>query len=144
MKVQRVANGGCGKLVGDRIPFQGNNIFALWVHADGSPTLRYAVFSYGDHFPMYVWEGMADGSMGAWFRNTDRWGRTTSKHQGQAYPHRVNVENMTPMDTDSMITIVEYGIAGLAAGKHGTSWGRTGVKDFDLKRVDCELYEEVV
>lgn len=114
MSKLRIANGGCGAQVGRRVPFTANNIFAIVVA--GEHTDRYIVYSYGEHFPMYIWEGMRDGTMGAWFRNTDKWGVTTSKHQGQAHPHGVDYRDMTPMNTDSMIKIAEHGIAGLAVG----------------------------
>lgn len=119
MSKLRIANSGCGAQVGRRMPFTANNIFAVVVAGDeseGQFTDRYIVYSYGEHFPMYIWEGMRDGSMGTWYRNTDKWGVTTSKHQSQAYPHGVQPDSMVPMDTRRMICITMHGTVGLAVG----------------------------
>lgn len=42
----------------------------------------YVVYSYGYHFPMYVY----DREHGKWVGNKDKYSRTTSKHQSQARP----------------------------------------------------------
>lgn len=43
----------------------------------------YAVYSYGEHFPMYV----CDRNTGEWYANREKVSRTTSKHQGKAHPY---------------------------------------------------------
>lgn len=42
----------------------------------------YTVFSYGYHFPMYVYDPKTD----MWFGNSDKYSRTTSHHQSCARP----------------------------------------------------------
>ena len=42
----------------------------------------YAVFSYGDHFPMFVYDNIAS----QWFGNHDKYSRTTARHQQLARP----------------------------------------------------------
>ena len=61
----------------------------------------YVVYSYGDHFPMWVY----DGHINQWFGNQDRWSRTTSKQQSQTRP---DVE-MTMWSTDTLRRIVNLG-----------------------------------
>lgn len=61
----------------------------------------YVVYSYGDHFPMWVY----DGHINQWFGNEDRWSRTTSKQQSQTRP---DVE-MTMWSTDTLRRIVNLG-----------------------------------
>lgn len=49
----------------------------LWSEQRGD---IYVVFSYGYHWPLYInWKGV-------WFRNSDKYGLTTSKHSSQANP----------------------------------------------------------
>ena len=41
-------------------------------------------YSYGEHFPLFLWEG--DFTGGAWAINTDKYSVTTSRHFSQAHP----------------------------------------------------------
>ena len=66
----------------------------------------YVVYSYGDHYPMFIHEH------GVWYENTDHYSRTTSRHNSQCHPH---VDTM-PMGTERMKAIARYGIAGVAVG----------------------------
>jgi hypothetical protein len=99
-------------LVQQRQAFTANNIFAEYIthNADGNPVdpCRYVVYSYGKHFPMYIFEG------GAWYANCDKYSPTTSKHMTQARPVSGQSTAM-PMTTNQMKQLVRYGIAGLAA-----------------------------
>jgi len=106
MKAVKTSNIKCRTHVQSRQPFTANNLFA--VHLDGDKALnlteRYVVYSYGTHFPLYIFQD------GVWFENQDRYSVTTSKHRSQAHPHTATV----PMTTGAMIRIVEDGVAGLA------------------------------
>lgn len=53
----------------------------------------YVVFSYGYHFPMYVY----DYRLGVWFANADKYSVTTSKHQNMCCPshHTIKVDTHT-------------------------------------------------
>lgn len=108
----RIANKDCRTHVQHRQAFTANNIFAEYIthnaNGDQLDTCRYVVYSYGKHFPMYIYEG------GVWYANCDKYSPTTSKHQTQANPC-LGQTIPTPMDTKQMLTIVRYGIAGLAA-----------------------------
>ena len=106
MKAVKTSNIKCRTHVQSRQPFNGNNLFAvrLLAQPDLNLTDRYVVYSYGSHFPMFVWQD------GVWFENQDRYSMTTSKHRSQAHPHTATV----PMTTGAMRRIVEDGVAGLA------------------------------
>jgi hypothetical protein len=56
-----------------------NNNKTVWSEAQGP---LYIVYSYGDHFPIYVY----DHAAGMWFGNDDKYSPTTSRHQTYARP----------------------------------------------------------
>lgn len=64
----------------------------------------YVVYSYGTHFPMYVYDYTTE----QWFGNSDRYSRTTSKHQSTCRPP--DVAEWYP--THTMQQIAMFGIAG--------------------------------
>ena len=112
----KTSNKACRSQVQQRNAFTASNIFAEYVtrNADGSTphTCRYVVYSYGKHFPMYIYEG------GAWYANIDKYSPSTSRHQSQANPcvgQATHTAPPIPMTTPQMQVIVRYGIAGLAA-----------------------------
>lgn len=56
------------------------SLYAKWeTAADG--TRMYVVYSYGDHWPLFVCHD------GVWYENSDRYSVTTSKHRSQSHPH---------------------------------------------------------
>ena len=69
----------CRQYVDRRVPFHTTNkqLFGYWC-ASGV----YAVFSYGQHWPLFVYEPKTT----SWFANEDKYGTTTSKHYGKAHP----------------------------------------------------------
>ncbi len=71
----RIANKNAHFYVDEKMEFQGNNIFACWL--DG----MYIVYSYGIHFPIYVFKE------GEWYGNEEKYSVTTSKHQSQTRPN---------------------------------------------------------
>jgi hypothetical protein len=42
----------------------------------------YTVYSYGEHYPMYVYDRTVD----RWYGNADKYSRTTSKHMNKLRP----------------------------------------------------------
>lgn len=66
---------------------------------------RYVVYSYGEHFPMYVF----DHQMQSWYGNEDKYSRTTSKHQSQACPFDIR----DWFDTHQMQILARLGFMGL-------------------------------
>jgi hypothetical protein len=82
----KIANRDARKFVQRQHPFQGNNIFAEFGtvnHPTGEngPEMWYAVYSYGAHWPLFVYAN------DTWFENENRYGTTTSKHRTQCHPH---------------------------------------------------------
>lgn len=104
MSTPRVANSKARSYVQRRVEFRGSNTFAREVCTEHS--VVYAVFSYGEHFPMFVAETTADNQT-HWYANTDKYSRTTSKQFGQLHPH---VGSMVPMDTDRMKHLARGGL----------------------------------
>jgi len=60
----QVANSKCRSYVAARLPFKGSNLFGEYIND------QYVVYSYGAHFPAYVY------SEGMWFENEDKFPST--------------------------------------------------------------------
>lgn len=100
--MKRVSNKGCGALVAKRIPFQGSNLFATNV-IDTDQLTVYVVYSYGHHFPMYIYDSDVD----QWFANKDKYSSSTTRQQSHAYPHGVTAVHY--LDTNDMRTLTYMG-----------------------------------
>lgn len=85
----KIANKDARKFVQQQHPFEGSNLYATFrtkkgKDAEGNDTHTgswYAVYSYGDHWPLFVYAN------DTWFENEDKYGMTTSKHRTQTHPH---------------------------------------------------------
>lgn len=73
--MKRISNKNARKSVQIRTEFKGNNTYGMW-HSDN----KYVVYSYGSHFPLFVWYH------GVWYENSDKYSTTTSKHRTQLHP----------------------------------------------------------
>lgn len=73
-EAQRVANIRASEYTTRKEEFRGNNTFGEW---KGD---TYVVYSYGYHFPMYVYKN------GQWYENSDKYSISTSKQQSQLRP----------------------------------------------------------
>lgn len=96
--VKRVANRDVRREVQNLNEFEGSSMYARWKYNRDNGAGVYVVYSYGEHFPMYVYDMQTD----IWIANTDKYSRTTSKHQSQAHPSRIDKE----MDTDELRKLV--------------------------------------
>lgn len=109
--MKQIANADARPYVERREPFKGSN---LWSESrmtfDQDPTRVYVVYSYGQHFPMWVY----DESTYQWFGNYDKYSRTTSKHKGQTHPLGVDIKWY---DTQTMIQLSIYGYRGIASNR---------------------------
>lgn len=76
--MNKIANKDAHKYVATCQEFKGNNTFG--VYENGS--MHYVVYSYGKHFPMYVYDDLIN----QWFGNYDKYSQTTSKHMSQCRP----------------------------------------------------------
>ena len=91
----RIANCKARPLVSERRNFRGNNTYGRTL-ADGS----YAVFSYGEHWPLYVYWRLGH----TWYSNAGRYSRSTSKHASQLRPYAYTT---APLPTEVLIALVE-------------------------------------
>lgn len=99
--MNRPNNKDVGHYVKGRLEFQAHNMNGKWV----SPNKRewlYVVYSYGEHFPMYVYSQ----DSGDWFENGNRYSNTTTRHKSQARP----TSNTIKVDTDTIREIVAFGV----------------------------------
>ncbi len=104
--MDKVANSKCRDHVVARLPFKGSNLWGEWVKPLAHDKQQYVVYSYGQHFPAYVYaEGM-------WFENEDKpcsyrmvYSPTTSKHMSQARP----TDKTILLSTRAMIALVAEG-----------------------------------
>lgn len=78
---------------------------------DISSELGYVVYSYSSHFPIYFYSMEAE----CWFGTTDKYSKTTSRHQSLARP--AAREDITWLGVDSLKYIVTHGYAAYAANR---------------------------
>lgn len=82
------------RLVENRIDFEGNSVEALYRNG------MYTVYSYGYHFPMYIYDEDVE-----WLGNESKWGTTTSRHQSKCRPNNVRVW----LNTEQMQEVLRHG-----------------------------------
>ena len=70
------SNKDADKYTTNREPFKGSNTWGEWIRD------VYAVYSYGYHFPIYVY----DEQLGLWFGNKDKYSQSTAKQISQSRP----------------------------------------------------------
>ena len=75
--------------------FEGNSVFSRITDN------LYVVYSYGYHFPMYVY----DYAIGKWIGNSDKYSTTTSRHQSKCNPNDVEFW----LDTDELKHMIGKG-----------------------------------
>lgn len=101
----RVSNKDVPHLVGMRVPFQthqGSVRATLF-----ASTNNYAVFSYGDHWPLAVYEDMTS----TWYVNMDKYSQTTTRHASLV--RRGVGPDAVPLCVEDMLTVVKHGSVGL-------------------------------
>lgn len=69
----RIANTKAKDVIRKRLPFKGTNFFG-----ESYPN-GYVVYSYGYHFPLFVYVNKAC----QWYGNSEKYSSTTSKHKTQ-------------------------------------------------------------
>ena len=67
----------CRQYVTARQAFHNSNRQLYGRHERG----LYVVYSYGEHWPLFIYDGAQ------WLENSDRTSLTTSKHRTQTHPH---------------------------------------------------------
>ena len=108
-----VTNKQAKELVARRVQFKGLNIFAEMQPPIGD-TMRYVVYSYGYHFPMYIAEWQAgDRENATWYENADKFSQSTSRQQSLLRPTTDTIK----LRTDDMKSVVLGGIVRLIENK---------------------------
>jgi hypothetical protein len=100
----RVSNSKARQYVEKLEEFQGSNMFGKWLDVGNGRTetnLLYVVYSYGSHFPIYVW----DSTEKKWIGNKDKYSRSTTRHQSQGRPSSVGIW----YDTDELKEVIWHG-----------------------------------
>ena len=110
MKAERIANKSARAMVQLRRPFEGSNLFAREAYPQHGMSKLYVVYSYGEHFPIYVAE-TDEGNNTTWYENAERYSQSTSRHQSQCHPF----ENTIKLTAGAMRRCAVEGIAGVAA-----------------------------
>lgn len=127
LKRPRISNSEIRNFVQNKRPFTNNkdSVYGDWKDAvdysevdvsyRGSPppqktyetviTQIYVVYSYGTHFPMYIYLPHQD----QWFGNSDKYSRTTSSHQSQANPLPPADRPIVWMGSKLMIRLADCG-----------------------------------
>lgn len=97
----------CVELARKKEPFQFNNVFAIAKLNDLEYPPTYTIYSYGGHFPMYVY----DYGICQWIGNNDKSSSTTGRHKSKFKPHSV----AQWVSTETLQTIAAYGLVGACA-----------------------------
>jgi len=100
----RVSNNKAIDMVDSLEEFQGSNTMGKWLDVGNGRTetnLLYVVYSYGSHFPMYVW----DSTEKKWLGNKDKYSRSTTRHQSQLRPSEVSIW----YNTDELKEVIYHG-----------------------------------
>lgn len=108
MSTPRIANKAAREYVRRRAPFRGSNMYAE--ERVLGESVIYTVYSYGEHFPMYIAETTADNHT-HWYANQEKFSQSTTRHQSQARPSYDT--QIIPMDTDDMKILARGGLMAL-------------------------------
>ncbi len=100
----KTANYNCRSYVEKCQPFVASNMWGEWSNG------RYMVFSYGTHWPLFIYEQVTD----TWYANRDKYSPTTGRHYSQANPSTYNPQiKLVPLSTHDMKAVVRGGSVGL-------------------------------
>ena len=119
---KKIANKDARQYVQRLEEFDGSNMYGkqrALITADDTVSW-YVVYSYGEHYPMFVYIN------GHWFENEDRYvlgdsfSRTTPRHKSLCHPHTETF----PLSTRWMQVLAEQGYVALAKMRvtEGVTW----------------------
>lgn len=112
--LDRVPNRGSNKYVSDLKEFRGSNMYSL--HLEGKAKHTYVVYSYGAHWPMWVYDYVTR----EWYGMLSKASPTTSKQQTQSHPDVPN-ERIHWFDKHMMVEIATHGYNGAIANRLGVA-----------------------
>jgi hypothetical protein len=103
--MKRVANNKAYEYIEKLEEFQGSNMQGRWLgigNVRAEKDKLYVVYSYGSHFPMYIY----DAKEQKWLGNSDKYSRSTTRQQQQARPSgQIDVW----YNTDDMKEVIYHG-----------------------------------
>lgn len=94
MTTPRISNTNARHYVQRKAPFKGSNLYARWVTDN-----LYVVYSYGEHFPLWVY----DQNLDHWLENTSKYSQTTSIHKSRTNPYPDGTIVLSNADMKSVI-----------------------------------------
>jgi len=121
MKPERIANKNCRSYVQKRHAFEGSNLYSHHRVVGSYPrdSVMYTVYSYGHHFPLFIYAG------GMWFENEDKYpmasrtgySMSTERQRSLAHPHtdtaKISADAMRYLDDHGYTKFVaQYVITG--------------------------------
>ena len=83
--MKRIANNKAREVIDKLEEFQGSNMLGKWLgigNVRAEKDKLYVVYSYGSHFPMYIY----DAKEQKWLGNSDKYSRSTTRQQSHARP----------------------------------------------------------
>jgi len=108
MGIARVSNKNARPYVKGLEEFIGHNTQGVWTAPNhDSGEARYVVYSYGSHWPMFVY----DGEVKKWCENSDKYSVSTSKQHTQLHPHPP--EGTVKMDKQKLFKVIAGGMLSL-------------------------------
>lgn len=99
--LKRVSNNKARDYVNGFKEFQGSNTTGKWLNREDTNFI-YVVYSYGAHFPMYIY----DKKQNKWIGNKDKYSRSTTRHQSLLRPSN---EVEVWYNTNDMKEVIYYG-----------------------------------
>lgn len=112
--LERINNRNSSRYVSYLKEFRGSNMYAVHLHGNNKHT--YVVYSYGPHWPMWVY----DYGTREWYGMADKYSSSTSKQQGQSHPNVLDDE-IHWYGEDMMIKIATHGFNGAIADRLGVA-----------------------
>jgi hypothetical protein len=113
----KIANREARSFVQRRHPFRGNNLYGEFFCTNPSSIEMghsgFVVYSYGDHWPLFIAMTLVPYGPDVWFENKDRHSVTTSKHRSQTHPHQPT----TLLSTEHMLLLRRKGYRALVAAR---------------------------
>ena len=108
-KAPKVSNTNARGYVQNLKEFYGSNTFAQWETSMGIPAARYVVYSYGQHWPMFIYDVQTE----RWFENASKFSVSTSKQHSQMHPRPdvpttlLHVEDMCKVAADGAVALIK-------------------------------------
>lgn len=117
--MKRVTNRGAVNAIAAKQTFRNNTrtgtFYGEWVNK-GGPTVRYCVYSYGEHWPIAVYEHLLNApSDGVWYMNNETpCSGTTSRHTNLTRKGMGYDTPYVPLEPEDMKKVIEGGSGMLA------------------------------